>query len=378
VSSGPRVGVVGGGVLGVSTAVHLARHGASVLLVTDGDLASRASGRSLSWLNSSGERRSEYHRLRMAGIARYRALAAQHPDVPWLRFDEGGLTWKAEDEGDTLRATHAHEREIGYDSVLVTGDEVRRRFPAVDADAVPADGAIWNPSEGWVDLPSLVGLLADELRAAGGEIVTGAGPAELDVGDAGVTGIRTSGGVRWPVDAAVLATGAGVPAATAALGFTIPEATPLALLVRTEQVDTGLRLVLNTPRVAVRPTPDGGLAVDADWVTPSIVGGPEGPWDAPASVVAELLGEASRLLSGHPALRPRSVGVVRKPIPADGEPVIGALPGVPGVHVAFTHSGATLGLITGELLAEQVLTGEQPELLAPFTPTRFTVGAGVA
>ena len=65
------------------------------------------------------------------------------------------------------------------------------------------------------------------------------------------------------------------------------------------------------------------------------------------------------------------MGIGHKPIPADGEPVVGALPGVLGAHVAFTHSGATLGLILGEQLAGQVLTGEQPALLAPFTPARF-------
>ena len=118
-----RVGVVGGGVLGVSTAAHLARAGASVVLVSDGPLTSSASGRSLSWLNSSGERSDAYHRLRMAGIDRYRTLATHHPDADWLRFD-GGVTWNAPGEGDALRATHAHERAIGYDSVLLTPEQV--------------------------------------------------------------------------------------------------------------------------------------------------------------------------------------------------------------------------------------------------------------
>lgn len=364
-----RVGVVGGGVLGVSTAVHLARAGASVVLVSDGPLTSSASGRSLSWLNSAGRRSDAYHRLRMAGIDRYRTLSTHHPDADWLRFD-GGVTWNAPGEGDALRATHAHERSIGYDSVLLTPQQVAERFPALDAGAVPADGAIWNPGEGWVDLPSLVAVLVDELCAYGGEVVTGAGAATLEVGDDGVTGVRTAHR-RWSTDAAVLATGAGVPQAAAALGVTIPEATPLALLVRTEPAATGLRPALNTPRAAVRPAPGGSLCVDADWITPSIVGDEADGWSAPDDLVAELLAEGSRLLAGHPVLRPASVGIGHKPIPADGEPVVGALPGVPGAHVAFTHSGATLGLILGEQLAGQVLTGEQPALLAPFTPARF-------
>jgi glycine/D-amino acid oxidase-like deaminating enzyme len=370
VSGQPRIGVLGGGVLGVSTATALARRGASVVLVSDGPLASGASGRSLSWLNSAGERSAAYHRLRLAGIDRYRTLFARHPDADWLRFD-GGLTWNAPGGGTALQATAAHERAIGYDSVLLSPAEVRERFPAVDADAIPSDGAIWNPGEGWVDLPSLVAVLADELRAAGGEVVTEAGLARLEVGDGGVEAVRTAD-ARWSVDAAVLATGAGVPEAAAELGVRIPDATPLALLVRTQPVRTGLRAVLNTPRAAVRAAPGGTLSVDADWVTTSITGDAQTGWSAPDEVVAELLAEGSRLLAGHPPLQAAHVGIGRKPIPADGEPVVGALPGVPGAHVAFTHSGATLGLILGELLADQVLTGEQPELLAPFTPARFT------
>ncbi len=365
-----RIGVIGGGVLGVSTATHLARRGASVVLVSDGPLAGSASGRSLSWLNSAGERSEHYHLLRMAGIDRYRTLAARYPDANWLRFD-GGLTWRNAGEGPELRAAHAHELSVGYDSVLVTPDQVRERFVAVDPAAVSIDGAIWNPGEGWVDLPSLVAVLVEEFRALGGQVVTQAGPATVEMGDNRVRAVRAAAGDRWRVDAVVLATGAGVPEAAAELGVTIPEKTPLALLVRTKPVTTDLRLVLNTPRAAVRPAPGGSLCVDADWVTPSIVSDGEARWSAPDDVVGELLAEGSRLLAGHPTLRPAEVGIGHKPMPADGQPVVGELPGVPGVYVVFTHSGATLGLIIGDLLADQVLSGQPPTLLARFTPDRF-------
>ena len=86
--------------------------------------------------------------------------------------------------------------------------------------------------------------------------------------------------------------------------------------------------------------------------------------------MAELLAEASGVLADHPRLSPASTAIGPEPIPADGEPVLGPLE-VDGLSVAFTHSGATLALIAGELLADQMLTGEQPPLLAPFTPARF-------
>ncbi|HET9871855.1 MAG TPA: FAD-dependent oxidoreductase [Propionibacteriaceae bacterium] len=44
--------VLAGGIIRASTAAHLAERDTKVVLVTEGELGSGASGRSLSWLNS--------------------------------------------------------------------------------------------------------------------------------------------------------------------------------------------------------------------------------------------------------------------------------------------------------------------------------------
>ena len=90
----------------------------------------------------------------------------------------------------------------------------------------------------------------------------------------------------------------------------------------------------------------------------------------PEDVVAELLAEASRLLAGNPRLEPDWYAAGPKPIPGDGEPVLGAVDEVGGLYLAFTHSGATLALIVGELLAYEVLHGPHP-MLATFNVRRF-------
>ena len=74
-----HVVVIGGGIFGVSSAVHLVRLGVEVTLVDDVAPAGGASGRSLSWLNSSRRTDTPYYRLRLAGIDRYRTLAATQP-----------------------------------------------------------------------------------------------------------------------------------------------------------------------------------------------------------------------------------------------------------------------------------------------------------
>ena len=363
-----RVVVIGGGILGTSTALQLAKAGASVTLLTEGRFADGASGRSLSWLNTAGIRSEEYHRLRRLGIDRYRTFLARNDASGYLRFD-GGLTWAP--EGKTFRPIFEHERKNGYDARWLSAGEVAEWTPGVDASAIAAEGAIFNPGEGWVDIPSLVAELARQFRALGGTVIENAGHASVIVEDGRAVGASTPSGQRYEADAVLLAAGAAVPAEVAKVGVTIEDASPTAFLVWTKPVQTTLTAVLNTPRVAVRPTPSGALALDSAWSEEALVVNADGSVTVPDGVVDLLLAEASAVLAGNPSLELDGFGIGPKPIPGDGEPVFGELDAIEGYFVAFTHSGATLGLIAGELLADEILTGEKSPLLDAFRPSRF-------
>lgn len=365
-----HVAVVGGGIFGASTAAHLARRGVRVTLVTDGALASGASGRSLAWLNSAGQRSPEYHALRLAGIDRYRTWSARVPgSSDYLRFT-GGLTWAP--EGESFADVFAFERSIGYDARWLSAGEIAAVTPGVDPDSIAAEGAIFNPGEGWVDLPSVIAVLTAELTQRGGTIIENAGDAQPVVEDDRVIGVRTAAGDNIVADAVVLATGPDVPDHLARLGVTIGTQSPVAFVAFTKPVDTALVAVLNTPHVAVRRTVGGGLALDSAWSEEEIEIADDGAIVVRDSTVDRLLEQGSRVLAGNPTLELDHLGAGFKPIPADGEPVIGAIEEIGGLYAAFSHSGATLGLITGELLAEEIATGVASPLLATFRPARFT------
>jgi glycine/D-amino acid oxidase-like deaminating enzyme len=68
---------------------------------------------------------------------------------------------------------------------------------------------------------------------------------------------------------------------------------------------------------------------------------------------------------------PAWTGIGAKPIPGDGDPVLGRVDAVAGLSVAFTHSGATLGLIAGELIASEIIHDASHPLLGPFNVRRF-------
>ena len=362
-----QVAVLGAGILGVSTAVQLLRGGAGVTLVTEAHPASGASGRSLSWLNSGGDYPPAYHQLRLAGMDRYRTLLARNPDVDWLRFD-GAVHWEEE---PALTERYEAQRNKAYDARLVPGAEIAGPVPGLDRAALPST-VLFNPGEGWVNLPHLIRHLLREFALRGGILVTAAEPAALAVEGGAAVGLRTGDGTLHPADVVVIAAGAGTPAVLGAAGVELQDRSELAMLVVTEPKAHGLRAVLNTPRVSVRPHPGSRLALDHTWYLDQITQHDDGGWSVDPQVAQELVDEASALLAGHPRLVPQSWRIGLKPVPGDGMPVLGAVPAVPGCFAAFTHSGATLGLIAGELLAGEILAGRPHPMLAPFRPARLT------
>ena len=99
-----------------------------------------------------------------------------------------------------------------------------------------------------------------------------------------VLGVILGDGTRLEADQVVLATGGEVPAQLAALGVTVPDATPAAFVVFTEPLDVKVQTVLNTPRVAVRPVDTVAAWITTIWWSaPSTSGGPPGPAGVPST-----------------------------------------------------------------------------------------------
>ena len=128
--------------------------------------------------------------------------------------------------------------------------------------------------------------------------------------------------------------------------------------------------LLGRPLVDVRQAADGRV-----WM--GTVNQP-GDWDLAirAEDTQTILHIAGRQVPAVRALGVERVWAGLRPIPADGHPILGAVDGQPGHHVAVTHSGYTLCPIVGRLVAEAIDTGSTPLLMAPFTLARFLQLAG--
>jgi glycine/D-amino acid oxidase-like deaminating enzyme len=126
--------------------------------------------------------------------------------------------------------------------------------------------------------------------------------------------------------------------------------------------------LVHTPDLALRPHPGGLLHLEA----PGIAVDLHTPEAELARWAKELLHRAQRTVRGLDDARVVDYKVCPRPMPTDGQSIVGRLPGTPGVYVAVTHSGVTLAAHLSRLIAEDLTAGATPASLAPYRPTRFS------
>jgi glycine/D-amino acid oxidase-like deaminating enzyme len=129
--------------------------------------------------------------------------------------------------------------------------------------------------------------------------------------------------------------------------------------------------LLHTPDLSLRPHKDGQVHLEA----PDAVVDLHTPEPELHRWATELLHRARRTIGtlDHAQITEHHVCV--RPMPQDGHPIIGPLPGTPAVYVAVTHSGVTLAAHLSQLIAAELLTGTPQEDLAPYRPARFLAAA---
>ncbi len=406
-----RVVVAGAGIVGLSCAWHLQRHGAEVTV-----LDRSAVGAGASWGNAGylcpamtvplpepallreglrgladpdsplalDPRPSARTAAFLAGFARNatgrrwrRALAALAPlaRASLGAFDElvaGGVALRTHEAPIRIGFGHG-ESTAGLRHEL---DAVRASGQAVDFG--PAEpGAPFSSRIGrvielrgqrHVDPGQVLGALADAVRARGGRIVEGAAVRAVGYGPGGLQ-VDTWSGAPHRADAVILATGAWLPELGRAARVRVPVQAG-----RGYSCTVSLPEPLTTPlylpavRVAVTPYRGGARLAGTMEITDR---------DAPFRQrrLAAILRSVAPLLDGFDAASVRDPWVGPRPLTPDGLPVVGSTR-VPGVHVAGGHGmwGLTLGPVTGRLLADQVMTGTRvPELVA-LDPSRRAGG----
>ena len=218
-----RAVIIGGGVGGTSIAYHLAKRGwTDVVLVERAELTSGSTFHSAGLV---GQLRSSVTltRMMMDGVEQYRRLAEETGvDPSW--HEVGSLRLASSPERlEELHRQVGWARTFGLPIELISADEARERFPLMSTDGVL--GAVWLPTDGWLDPSGLAFALAAGARAAGVTIRTQTRVVGIEVVDGRVRGVDVDrGGERSTItaEAVVIAAGMYSPELGRLAGITIP------------------------------------------------------------------------------------------------------------------------------------------------------------
>lgn len=407
-----RVGVVGGGAVGLATALSARRAGLDVTVFerrTPGFGASGHNGGIFSLGNclptSTPDVLARVPKMLLDPLSPLAVSWTYLPRLaPWLaRFVLAGRPRRIEEISQALaallaRAVDAYLPLIDAGALLRPGGhligfetersfaashrsiDVRRRRGVALEVLGPEDIAHLDPGlagrfargvliEGapYVDDPrQVVMALAERLRAEGGEIVE-AEVTGFEQRAGRVVGVRV-GGERREVDAVVLAAGAWSRRLAAELGDRVPLDTERGYGVELPHAGAGVSIPFISADHHIAVTPAGGERL-------RIVGTDElaGLRKPPNLARADKLVEVTRRILPHLDDAGRTVWMSFRPSLPDSLPVIGKASGAENAFHAFGHghTGFTTAAVTGRLVVS-LLTGQAPEVdLTPFRPTRF-------
>ena len=248
--------VIGGGIIGVSTALVLAERGLRVVLCEKGVLGGEQSSRNWGWVRVMGRDRREIP-LAMEALKIWDGLDARIGGETGFR--RSGILYIAETETDLtnqhrwLQLALAHgldTRQIGPDetSALMPGATARYR------------GALYTPSDARAEPQKAVPAIAAGARRAGAAIVTGCAVRGVEKSAGRISAVITEKG-RIGAQAVVLAGGAWSRLFCKGLGVRLPQLKVRNTVLRTGPVSGGPDGAGATSAYAYRKRLDGGYTI---------------------------------------------------------------------------------------------------------------------
>jgi glycine oxidase len=351
--------IVGGGVIGLTTAYFLAREGVSVEVVDKGDFGQEASwaGAGILPPGNPNRARTAFDQLRGHSAALYPTLSAELRDRTGMDNGYvrcGGLEFLGADDAAAVRAW----REEGIAFEIVDRKALARLEPAV----VPGLGSVYHlPDMAQLRNPWHVKALLAACSSLGVRLRNGCPVHGFEAHGERIRALRTGLG-QLEAGRFLLATGAWTDTLLEQVGWRPgihPVRGQIALLNTTGPLFR--RILLHEARYLV-PRPDGRVLVGS---TEERTGFDK---RTTAGAIGELLAFAFALVPDLAAAHLERCWAGLRPGSPDGLPFLGPVPGFANLFVAAGHfrAGIQLSPATGLVLKEMLLDQPRTVALEPF------------
>lgn len=415
--------IIGGGIIGVSTAWFLARQGVNVVLCEKGHIAGEQSGRNWGWVRVQGRDTREMP-MAMDSLRIWRGLADEIGED--VGYTETGCIFTAENDRqlNALARWIETAREHDVDTRIIASDELRKH---IRGSAISWPGALYTASDGRAEPHKATPAIARAAVRRGATVLTSCAVRGLDVAAGRVAGVVTEHGTI-KTSVVLCAAGAWSSVFCRSLDISVPQLKVRGTVVRTAPGDDVLQGNVFNDRIGIRRREDGGytvahgsildhsmtpstfrfafkflpalmqeikilhLSVGRDfideWSTPK-------KWD----LNSQSLFEKTRVLNPEP--NPRVVRSIRRNLDRvfpqlasspiveswagmidtspDVVPIIGQHDETPGFHIAtgFSGHGFGIGPGAGKAIAGMLTGRDNGVDLSPFRLSRFFDGTPI-
>ncbi|GLK72917.1 FAD-binding oxidoreductase [Ancylobacter dichloromethanicus] len=248
--------IVGGGIIGTTSALYLAERGLKVVLCEKGHIAGEQSSRNWGWCRQAKRDPREFELIREA-LALWRGMDA-HIGAS-TGFATTGILFAANDA--SKEASFAEwvrdAAGAGIHAEMLAGAQLAQHMPG---DATPPPAALWCASDGRAEPQKAAPAIAEAARRRGAVILA----------DCAVRGIETGGGrvIAAVTECGRIATGNVVVAGGAwtrrilrDVGIDLPQLKVRASVLRTSPVENGPEPALWDHDFAFRRREDGGYTI---------------------------------------------------------------------------------------------------------------------
>ncbi len=248
--------IVGGGIIGTTSALYLAERGLKVVLCEKGHIAGEQSSRNWGWCRQAKRDPREFDLIREA-LGLWRGMDARIGAA--TGFTTTGILFAANDEArEASFADWVKEAAgAGIHAQMLSRAEAENQLPG---DTAPSRAALWCPSDGRAEPQKAAPAIAEAARRAGAVILTDCAVRGVETGGGKVVAAVTERG-RIATSTVVVAGGAWTRRILKDLDIDLPQLKVRASVLRTSPVENGPLPALWDHDFAFRRREDGGYTI---------------------------------------------------------------------------------------------------------------------
>ena len=351
-----NVVVIGAGVIGAAIAYYLSKEGARVTVIERGRVGGGTSGASTAYVNAVLKRPEHYHRFSRLGVEAYDRLEEELGPGSGIGA-RGALHWPASMAGrlKTFDRVLAELEEWDYPHEVLNPAEAAEIEPNIRVRDHRGP-VLYLPHERWVEGETLARTLCEKAVEMGATVLKSCPVLEIVMAGGRATGVNTTEGFVAG-DEVIVAAGVASGGLLAPLGYRLPLGRTVGVLAVFRPPTPLLNGVVYPGSYHCRPTEDGGLQIGSDEF--DAMADEDTETSKAPSWLYGLRDVAARDIRGLGEVEIAEFKIGLRPMPEDGLPLIGRVPGVDGVYAAVMHSGITLAAIVGQTVAREVFSGEE-------------------